>query len=160
MRELSTRIRFQTIVRYSNQPALLAAMCWLFGFVACGPDPVAVRREVFDTERAFERRVAGNGMAEAFAHFAADSAVILRGGRLIKGRQAIRAFYDQRVFGNVSLKWEPTHISVSQSGDLAYTYGRYTFTSTDTAGRVHPDTGVFHTVWQRQPDGAWRYVWD
>lgn len=160
MRAFSTRARIQTIVRYSDQPILLAALCWMFGFAACGPDPVAVRREVLETERAFERRVADNGMAEAFTHFAADSAVILRGGQLIKGRQAIKAFYDHTVLDNFSLKWEPTHITVARSGDLAYTYGMYTFTSTDSAGQVHPDTGAFHTVWQRQPGGAWRYVWD
>jgi len=160
MKALWKRVRFQTFVSCSGFSALGAAMCWLVVLTACGPDPGTVRLEILDTERAFARRVADSGMAEAFAHYAADSAVILRRGQLIRGRQAIGAFYDQKVLGNVSLNWEPTHITVARSGDLAYTYGMYTFTSTDSAGMVHPDSGVFHTVWQRQQGGVWRFVWD
>jgi ketosteroid isomerase-like protein len=28
------------------------------------------------------------------------------------------------------------------------------------AGEVGEYQGVFHTVWKRQPDGTWKYVWD
>jgi hypothetical protein len=43
---------------------------------------------------------------------------------------------------------------------MAYTYGQHTFEATDDSGGIIEDTGIFHTVWKRQPDGQWRYVWD
>lgn len=61
---------------------------------------------------------------------------------------------------NMTLTWKPDFVEVSSSGDLAYTYGWYQFSMTDTAGKVARDTDEFHTIWKRQPDGEWRYIWD
>jgi ketosteroid isomerase-like protein len=49
---------------------------------------------------------------------------------------------------------------VSACGDLGYTWGSYTFTATDSLGATHRSEGIFHTVWKRQPDGSWKFVWD
>ena len=58
------------------------------------------------------------------------------------------------------LVWKPDYVDVSESGDLAYTYGKYTFTSRDSTGRKVVSKGIFHTVWKRQEDGSWKFVWD
>jgi len=43
---------------------------------------------------------------------------------------------------------------------MGYTYGKYIWSSTDPAGKPITFNGIFHTVWKKQPDGSWKYVWD
>lgn len=104
---------------------------------------------------------AEKGMAEAFAFFAADSAVIKRGESIIKGKKAIFESYNKPNSNtNIKLLWAPDFVDVSSSGDLAYTYGKYTYTYTDTTGTEQEFNGIFHTVWKRQANGKWKYVFD
>jgi len=110
------------------------------------------------TERDFAVMAEEEGVAAAFYHFAADSAVILRGGKLIRGREAIRDYYLQNLKPGTKLQWAPDYTDVS--GDLGYTYGRYTHQVPDSSGNITESLGMFHTVWKRQPDGSWRFVWD
>jgi ketosteroid isomerase-like protein len=118
------------------------------------------RREIYNTEKAFEKMVAEKGLAEAFSYYVADSGIVSRRDSLLQGRDAIHKFYEGRSDPTVSLKWTPDFIDVSSSCDLGYTYGKYTYSVTDSAGKVTESRGYFHTVWKKQPDGNWRFVWD
>jgi len=120
------------------------------------------KNEIFETEKAFARMAEEQGVPAAFAHFAAEDAVLLRGEKLIKGRAAIMDSYqkNQALWKKAKLNWEPDFAEVSASGDLAYTYGHYTFSVPDSLGKVSESTGVFHTVWKRQEDNNWKFVWD
>ncbi len=118
------------------------------------------KKEVFDTEKEFNDMAQEKGLEEAFAHFAADSGVIRRNRKIVKGKAEIRNWYANDFRPNETLTWSPTFIDVSKSGDLAYTYGDFTFTYYDTLGNQKVNKGIFHTVWKRQPDNMWRYVWD
>jgi ketosteroid isomerase-like protein len=120
------------------------------------------KHEIIETERAFNKMAQQEGIAAAFLHFAADSAVLMRNNKLIIGKAEIR-----KSFGNdlskqegLSLTWEPDYVDVSASGDLGYTYGQYIYSLVDSTGITQRDTGIFHTVWKRQADGNWRFVWD
>lgn len=117
-------------------------------------------KEIFEIEKEFQKRVAEKGLAESFYQFADDSAVIKRGEGLIKGKEAIRKHYSASSLKNVSLKWDVEFADISQSGDLAYTYGKYTFTSIDSSNKQNDGTGLFHTVWKKQSNGSWKFVWD
>jgi ketosteroid isomerase-like protein len=130
--------------------------------VACHPavDKEAVKKEIFQMEKAFEKMAAEKSIAEAFAHFAADSAVIKRQrDTLITGKANIRAFYEHGNT-NATVHWTPDFIDVADDGSMAYTFGKYVWQTKDEAGNIQEYKGVFHTVWKRQPDGSWRYVWD
>lgn len=120
------------------------------------------KSEIVLAEADFNQMAADLGIPAAFEAFAADDAVILRGDSLIRGKEAIKNYYDQRYDGKdkIVLTWKPDFVEVAASGDLGYTYGSYKYVITDTIGNVKTSTGTFHTVWQRQPDGSWRYVWD
>lgn len=76
------------------------------------------------------------------------------------GKDSILKYYKSRNAGEAQLQWSPNFIDVAESGDLGYTYGTYTFTYRDTSGVIRESRGIFHTVWKRQPDGSWRFVWD
>jgi len=104
---------------------------------------------------------AEKGIAEAFSYYADSSAVIRRrNDSLIKGREAIRNFYSDGYFKTATLKWSPDFIDVAEKGDMGYTFGKFTRLSKDSSGRVSEITGTFHTVWKKQKDGSWKYVWD
>ena len=119
------------------------------------------KQEIGRTEKEFEKMAAEKGIAEAFWFFADSSAVIKRGNdSLVMGKAAIRHFYDRPYFKTASVTWSPDFISASGSADMGYTYGKYTWQAKDTAGNVSESKGVFHTVWKKQADGTWRYVWD
>ncbi len=135
-------------------------------FIACNRnqgDTIEIRKkEIIQAEADFNQMVADQGIPAAFGAFAAEDAVILRGDSLIRGKEAIKKYYDQRYDGKdkVVLTWKPDYVHVAASGDLGYTYGKYNYVVTDSLGIAKTYTGTFHTVWQRQPDGTWQYVWD
>lgn len=119
-----------------------------------------LKSELFAVEKEFCNMAQLVGIEKAFIYFAADSAVILRGDQLIKGKEAIRRKYASVSAKGVKLDWTPDFADVATSGDLGYTYGKYTYTSTDSLGINHKSEGVFHTVWKRQAGGRWKYAWD
>ena len=118
------------------------------------------KEEVVATEKAFNDMAQEKGLVEAFTYYAADSGGIRRSKKIIKGKEDIRKWYEGDVRPNETLTWSPTFVDVSNSGDLAYTYGDFIFTYYDTLGNQKQNKGIFHTVWKRQADNNWRFVWD
>lgn len=134
--------------------AVLLSTC----LIACNPsaEVESIRTEILRTEKEFEKMAAEKGLMEAFYSFADENAVIKRGqDSLIKGKENIRNYYEKSGKRKITLTWTPDFIDVSESGDLAYTYGKYVL-KTDTSS----SEGIFHTVWKRQEDKSWKYVWD
>ena len=119
------------------------------------------KQEIVNTEHEFAEMAKNEGISKAFLTFA-DDAVLMRNNNLIIGKEALERSFESSKSnsGEVSLSWEPDFVDVSISGDLGYTYGRYLYTFIDSVGNVQLDSGIFHTVWKRQPSGEWRFVWD
>ncbi len=141
---------------------LLPALLPLIMAGCCGASDLIERsrREILATEKAFEAHVRDHGVPDGFAHFADDSAVIDRGNTLVRGPAAIRAWYAANTTDRMTITWDAEFVDVAASGDLGHTWGRYVHTTIDSAGTPRTRTGIFHTVWKRQPDGTWKYVWD
>lgn len=117
--------------------------------------------EIRKTEKQFEGDLNKVGVDFAFAKYAAPNAVIKRtNDTLIFGPEAIKLFYSGDIYKTAKAVWEPDFIDVSTDGTMAYTYGKYKWTMFDNVGKAQEYTGVFHTVWKKQPDGTWKYVWD
>ena len=116
------------------------------------------KHEVMETEKAFAELVRKEGMHKAFVSFAAADAALMRNNELVLGKKNIDIFYTGQSSRN--LKWTVEFVDVSASGDMAYTYGHYSFSSVDEDGGHKEDRGVFHTVWKRQQDGSWKFVYD
>jgi ketosteroid isomerase-like protein len=113
------------------------------------------------TEKQFETDLNASGAAFAFEKYAAPNAVIKRqNDSLVYGPAAIRHYYSNATYKSAHATWSPDYIDISQDGTMAYTYGRYQWKMTNPSGEVHQYSGVFHTVWKKQPDGSWKYVWD
>lgn len=121
----------------------------------------AWKQEIVDTEKQFSDMSVEKGQYEAFLAFADDEAVLKRGRRVIEGSEAMRSWLSENSPGdNTTLTWKPDFVDVSKSGDLGYTYGEYLFVVTDSLGNESESRGIFHTVWKRQADGKWKFVYD
>ena len=140
-----------------------AILFGLFLVISCGRlnDLEKIKKEVFETEKAFEAMAAEKGIAEAFAFFAAEDAVIKRGNdSIITGREGIRNYYSRANLFRATVNWTPDHVDVSADGTMAWTYGKFVWKVIRQEGDTAVSRGIFHTVWKRQADGSWKYVWD
>ena len=120
-----------------------------------------ITEEIRKVEKQFETDLNQFGAAMAFEKYAAEDAVIRRhNDSLIYGPKASKEFYSAENFKNAKATWSPDYIDSSVDGTLAYTYGKYQWTTTTSSGQTQNAHGIFHTVWKRQKDGTWKYVWD
>ena len=125
------------------------------------PNKENAKQEIETAEKDFEQMAAETGIAEAFYFFADSNATIKRqNDTLIHGKEAIKNYYSTPFYQKATVKWSPDFIDASPDGDMGYTYGKYVWSSTDSTGKPITFNGVFHTVWKKQPDGSWKYVWD
>ena len=125
------------------------------------PNDENAKQEIEKAEKDFAQMAADKGIAEAFYFFADSNATIKRqNDTLIHGKEAIRDYYSTPFYQKATVKWSPDFVQASTEGDMGYTYGQYVWSSTDSTGKPISFKGVFHTVWKKQPDGSWKYVWD
>lgn len=96
------------------------------------------------------------------AHYTDNAVLMNPGAPPSVGQDAIRKTIGAMVGDPAfSLKFEPTQVEVSKSGDMAYTQGTYEMTMTDAGTRkVVNDKGTYLTVYEKQPDGSWKAVED
>ncbi len=111
-------------------------------------------QKVYDTERAFERTVAENGIRDGFIEFLSPLGVLFRPGP-VNGRESWRS----RPPSPAALTWNPFKIEVSSNGALGYSIGNSIYRpkgKTDT-DEIH---GHYLTIWTRQPNGDYRAALD
>jgi ketosteroid isomerase-like protein len=138
----------------------------LFTLYSCTPKTATanlayVKLQIIKVEKDFEKTVADKGLAEGFYQFADSNAVIKREhDTLIIGKKNIKNYYSNSKFKNATVTWSPDAVTISDGGDMASTYGKYVWTSKDPSGKKQVSKGIFHTVWKKQKDGTWKYIWD
>ena len=111
------------------------------------------QREVEATERAFAKTMADRDHA-AFAGFLAEDAVFFGGKEPQRGKAQVAAgwkkYFDKPA---APFSWEPAQVEVLDSGMLALSTGPVR----DADGKI---IATFNSIWQRQPSGTWRIVFD
>lgn len=118
------------------------------------------KEEILLAEKEFAAFAAQKGVPAAFLKYAAEEAVISRSDTTIIGKKAIKAYMESSEMADMKLEWEPEFADAAKSGELGYTYGPYVFSAKDPEGNLIESKGVFHTVWKKQEDGKWKFVWD
>ncbi len=73
--------------------------------------------EIFQAEADLNQMAADSGVSKAFTHFAAEDAVMLRGDKLIRGKDSIIQHLLQSRIDDIELTWSPDFVDASQSGD-------------------------------------------
>ncbi|HVZ82372.1 MAG TPA: DUF4440 domain-containing protein [Terracidiphilus sp.] len=111
-----------------------------------------------DTEAAWVKAFATKIPEKAAAFYADDAASMLPDTPLMTGKQAILAGMRPELGDpNFSLTFAPTKIHIAGSGDIAYTQGRFRYTTTDPkTHRVVGQWGNYVEVYKKQPDGSWK----
>lgn len=113
--------------------------------------------DVLQADRDFAALSVAQNAKVAFVTFAAPTAVAVGGPDY--GPEAIgRAFGDG---GGAVLSWAPVGGGISGSGDLGYTigYAKTQFLNPDGTP-AGASFSKYVTIWQRQPNGDWKYVAD
>lgn len=133
-------------------------------FISCKPTSKITmnnaKQEIEATEQAFAEMTKKEGIAAAFLAFADEKVVLNRNSKLVKGKTEMEAHFAKQTVKITSLTWTLDFVEVSSSGDLGYTYGEYQIIYLDNEGKEISDKGIFHTVWKKQADGKWKFVWD
>ena len=124
-----------------------------------GVDVEKAKEALMQVDRLFSEVSVKEGTRAAFDMFMGDSATMLTDNRNpITERDAILALFP--VESTATLEWEPLFADVSGSGDLGYTVGRWTYRSLDSTGAERTAQGHYVTIWKKQADGSWKYVFD
>ena len=118
------------------------------------------KQSLLQTDKDFSNLSCEKGATFAFYQYLADDGLALP----FVGQPRTKADYEsllelaqQSPDAGAALVWSPEFADVAKSGDLGYTWGRYTFTSADSAS-VSP--GYYVTIWKKQSDGQWKFVFD
>lgn len=104
-------------------------------------------------ETAFAQSMADRNFG-GFSALVADDAIFINGGKPLKGKPAILAFW-RKFFEPAAapFSWKPEIAEATAGGDLGYTEGPV----------AAPDGKVFakfYSTWRRDAAGQWRVVFD
>lgn len=135
------------------RPILLLALSLALAVAACATRerPAEVTAApVIAAERAFAADGAERGWAAAFRRAAAPDGMTLSPGP-VNAHESLAQFEGD---GETTLDWRPAYAGIAQSGDFGFTTGPFQIRGRD--GIV----GHYFTVWRRQPDGSWKWIFD
>lgn len=133
---------------------LLAAGFCLHAVTATAQETMTAQ-QLIDADRAFNDMAQKEGVGKAFIAYSADDPAMIRPGNMpILGKSALIEVFS-KVTGS-ALSWEPLKAEIAGSQDLGYTFGRYKVRE----GEVIKTHGVYVTIWRKQPDGSWKFVFD
>jgi ketosteroid isomerase-like protein len=120
------------------------------------------KKRLMKTDREFSRISVKEGSIKAFYLFIADNGIILPQKGHPVGKDVYKKLLSQikKKEKKSILKWEPTFVDIAKSGDLGYTYGNYELTVFDLKGNKKVKYGYYITVWKKQADGTWKFVFD
>ena len=115
--------------------------------------------KLLQTDWDFARTSEKIGAAEAFKLYLDHDALMLSANQHpIAGRDTI---YQQMLANDeYTLSWEPQDAEVASSGDLGYTWGKYTVTAENPDGAATYRYGNYLNVWKKQPAGSWKVLVD
>lgn len=113
-----------------------------------------VRRQIYETERAFEKMAAEKGINAAFVEYLSPVGVMFLPDA-VNGRETWRS----RPPSPAALTWNPIWIDVSSNGVMAYSIGNSRYRP-----KGKDDTTVYYghyiSVWLKQPDGRFLAAFD
>lgn len=137
-----------------NILAFVLLMVMLF---SCSENKQVIDPQVLiDADVAFSDCSARSGYQKAFIEFAGDSVVLLKPNQLpVIGKQSLINSYKGKSDSGQILTWRPAKAIISESGELGYTYGFWTFVAQNDTSR-----GTYLTVWKKNSSGEWKYIAD
>jgi uncharacterized protein (TIGR02246 family) len=138
--------------------------------LGCAPaQPIAVpdtraadEKAVRDGEAQWVKDFAAKDVEKVAGHYADDGYSMIPDMTIMKGKDAIRAGLKEEFSDpNCTLDFHPDKVEVAKSGDIAYSQGEYTYTSTDSKTKKRLiEHGGYVEVYKKQADGSWKVAED
>jgi ketosteroid isomerase-like protein len=123
------------------------------------PSPDQAREQLMQVDREFSAMSVAVGARKAFEAYIGEGATVFRNNAMpFTGKEEILPLYDN--LGGGTLEWEPYFADVSATDDLGYTLGQWDYTAHDSTGAEQTASGYYVTIWKRQADGSWKFVFD
>lgn len=139
---------------------LRAVLFLLAAGVSVAADKEKLKAELVQTEAEFFRHALENGFGTSLHHYMAEEGFIANS--LMLGREAqaerVRAEKAEGKKRASVIRWKPLRADVADSGDLGYTWG--VAESGPSADGPFKPYGIYVTIWKRQADGKWKFVYD
>lgn len=128
--------------------------------VAAAADKEKLKAELVQTEAEFFRHALENGFGTSLHHYMAEEGFIANTLMLGREAQAERVKSEKEAGKKRAgvIRWKPLRADVADSGDLGYTWG--VAESGETVDGPFKPYGIYVTIWKRQPDGKWKFVYD
>jgi ketosteroid isomerase-like protein len=118
-------------------------------------------QSLLNVDRNFYRFSMQNGLGKAFIDFADDSVIIIRDNEFpIIGKAKLAKLYLNHESDFKPLYWDPVKAEASPDGQLGYTFGKWEYQNIDKSGKKVTKYGNYLTVWKKQKDGTWKYIYD
>lgn len=97
----------------------------------------------------------------AAAFYAKDGAMLAPNRPLLTGQSALTKFIAQSFkLDDYDIVWHAKKAAVARSGELGYTSGSYEMSFRPPRAKLFLDKGKYLMVWRKQPDGAWKVLFD
>jgi ketosteroid isomerase-like protein len=140
---------------------LFPLACLAIILFACGSpktDTANVKATLMEIDRDFSKLSVDKGMIYAFSTYSAEDVVRFRDGDFPNvGKQSLLKTFEGKSDTSIRLTWEPVFADIAESGELGYTHGTWKMYV------IPADTtyyGVYVTIWKKQVDGTWKFVFD
>ena len=132
-------------------PRLILLAVLVLAFARPAAAQPAEASHIVAAERAFAADSLAMGVDRSFLKWSAEEAIMIAGGAPQRAHDILDpdAVLDPEA---PSLVWWPNWAGIAKSGDLGFTTG-----GVEVGGAR---TGHYFTVWKRQPDGGWKWVYD
>jgi ketosteroid isomerase-like protein len=134
-------------MRHAFLAAALAAACTTTS-LPLAPTPSA--DPIVAAERAFAADAAERGWVAAFRASVAADGIVLRPD-IVSAPAVFAGLEDD---GDRGLQWWPAFAGVARSGDFGFTTGPAVW------GGGTQVRGHYFTIWRRQADGTWKWIFD
>lgn len=115
-----------------------------------------------DTETAWVKDSVSRDVDKWVAHYTDDASVLIPDAPIMTGKDAIRGGLKPMMADpNFAVTFAATKVEVAKSGDLGYTQGPYSMTTTNAKTKAPVvEKGKYLTVYKKQGDGTWKAVQD
>ena len=155
---------FHSRVRDAMTRCLLAVAALLFlagtGHAQTPADSAAAVDGIALSAQAFSRALERGDAEGMAAQYVDDAVLVPPGGRMIAGRDSIRAFWTPRNPDFRTLAHSLTTDRLEVAGDVAIEVGTWRQEGQLREEAPRESAGRYLVVWRRQPDGAWKMQFD
>jgi uncharacterized protein (TIGR02246 family) len=135
---------------------LLLPLVLLVSCAPPAPDVAEIRKTLEAMTAKAEEDMTAGTMDTSLADYTDDAVSMPNNGPMLKGKPAIRQYYEAMM--SMGMKFTQVDFVTSDvqvGGTYAYQLGTYTMTI-DMGGMMINDRGKFLTVYERGADGRWR----